>query len=425
MPGSIPPSDTKPIGQLSPPQQQQIPKLIPRRRPPPTSQSHENEIPVPATPPLPSPPDLSSAQFTRPRRRILSKKDHELFLKSETYTLILAWIFGLADAVEDQSISSVSVSSPLIQTLLSILDTCEGFVRDNQPTQESGSRFGNKTFIRFVDAVKSQSVGFHKQLGIQDPKAIEEISTYLLGSFGNTSRIDYGSGHELNFGMWLLCLYQLSILPRSDFRPLVLLVFTRYLELMRLVQTTYYLEPAGSHGVWGLDDYHFLPFLFGASQLVHHPYVRPKSIHSPLILEELAPQNLYFNQVAFVNSVKTVEGLRWHSPMLDDISAAKSWGKIRDGMKRMFVREVLGKVPVMQHFQFGSLIPAAEGMTLPQGAEDDDEGVQDLDKTTGHDGHEHSVNTWGDCCGIKVPSAIAAYQEDQKGEERLRRLPFD
>ncbi|KAI2629038.1 Phosphotyrosyl phosphatase activator [Xylaria nigripes] len=405
-----------------------IPKLEPRRR----RQPPENRIPLPETPSLPLPPDARTLSFQVPSRRILSTEDHELFLSSPTYNLITAFIFGLSDAVVDTPITDVKDDecSQSLRTILSILDGAEALVQETPPDEAGGSRFGNKVFRDFLDKVKAASRVWHQKLGLPSDAAIAEVETYLVQSFGNRARIDYGSGHELNFTIWLLCLYQLRIINQADFKPLVLRVFMRYLTLMRTIQSTYYLEPAGSHGVWGLDDYQFLPFLFGASQLLHHPFITPLAIHQQLTIEEFGHDFMYLGQVSFVNSTKTVQGLRWHSPMLDDISSAKSWSKIEAGMKRMFVAEVLRKLPVMQHFLFGSLVPAAKGMSSEASAGLTHE--EELESGTimvEHNGvkHVHHLNSWGDCCGIKVPSAIAAAQAAKKtgAGEGLRRIPFD
>jgi serine/threonine-protein phosphatase 2A activator len=402
-----------------------LPRLIPRSKP---KSQLEQTAPPPTAPPLPPPPSLANWQYIRPSRRILSPKDHEIFLASPTYTLLLSFIFSLSDSVRDTPISTIDQTElpPIILTILHILDLAEGIIQKCPPEDAGGSRFGNNAFRTYLDEVEAAQPHWHHNLGFRDEAAINEVSTYLSNSFGNRTRIDYGSGHELNFFLWLLCLNRMGYLPPATFPALILVVFPRYLRLMRAVQSTYYLEPAGSHGVWGLDDYQFLPFLFGSSQLLHHPYIRPKSIHQATVLEDSSKDYIYLDQIAFVNSIKTVEGLRWHSPMLDDISAAKSWAKVEGGMRKMLVAEVLKKLPVMQHFLFGSLVPAVEGMsTEDEGAplEDDEEVVVMKDGMR----HVHSPSSWGDCCGIKVPSSVGAAQEMRKrlGVGGLRRVPFD
>ena len=77
--------------------------------------------------------------------------------------------------------------------------------------------------------------------------------------------------------------------------------------------------------VWGLDDYNFMPFIFGASELVKHPEILPKSIHIDSIIEENYDKYFYLGCIKFIKTVKKASNFGEHSPMLNDISNVPSW----------------------------------------------------------------------------------------------------
>jgi hypothetical protein len=103
--------------------------------------------------------------------------------------------------------------------------------------------------------------------------AVPQVRPYFLTAFGSFLRMDYGTGHETSFAVFLLCLTLVRFLrfDPEEARDIVLDVFVRYLRLCWRLQDVYRLEPAGSHGVWGLDDSHFLGYIFGSAQLRGRP----------------------------------------------------------------------------------------------------------------------------------------------------------
>ena len=44
------------------------------------------------------------------------------------------------------------------------------------------------------------------------------------------------------------------------------------------------------------------------------------------------------------------------SPILNDVSGVPNWDKVSQGMYKMFNVEVLGKLPVIKHLKFGSIL---------------------------------------------------------------------
>ncbi|KAN0063073.1 Serine/threonine-protein phosphatase 2A activator 2 [Thecaphora frezii] len=393
---------------------------------------------------------LQDTAFAVPTKRIVSPASLERFKNSETFAEIMSFVEGCNASVVGKMLVDDVYTSDATRAVLGILEEVRRLLRDT-PADHSGpsSRFGNPAFKTFYAKIHAENDRLHRlipQFGTDSAGAArKELAVYLQESWGNEKRIDYGSGMELNFACWLLCLCKLKIFDLSvDGPALVLKVFWTYIQVMREIQSTYWLEPAGSHGVWGLDDYHFLPFLWGSGQLSNHKYLRPKSIHDVEITEEFAGKFMYFACIQFINSVKT-ESLRWHSPMLDDISSVKTWSKVNEGMIKMYRAEVLLKLPIAQHIFFGSLLRFPEAA---EGEEDEGEGEED---EHGHvhaagkpHGHAHGAGEgqaagWGDCCGIPIPSVFAAAEEERKkrqgatpvvrGEKafgsNVRRIPFD
>lgn len=119
-------------------------------------------------------------------------------------------------------------------------------------------------------------------------------------------------------------------------------------------------------------------------------------------------------------------------------------------MLKMYEAEVLCKLPVAQHFLFGSLVPFPESMeraipimrlnepciaspTSPSSLSANLDGTRGGEAGgkrvhTDEEGHLHIKGEgFGDCCGIPIPSRFAAMELERKKEfgAGARRIPFD
>ncbi|KAK9285985.1 hypothetical protein L1049_025188 [Liquidambar formosana] len=293
--------------------------------------------------------------FQTPVKKIQSVDDLRRFHGSDACKNFLGFVVALSESIRGRKISDPCHQSPTVNSITSIIETLIRWVDEIPPVQQS-SRYGNYSFRVWQDRLTENCESLMLEFLPDELRpATVEIVPYFTDSFGNSSRIDYGTGHETNFTAWLYCLARMGIIREEDYQAVVSRIFVKYLDLMRKLQLVYCLEPAGSHGVWGLDDYHFLPFIFGSSQLIEHKHMKPKSIHNQDILDNFSNEYLYLSCIAFVKKVK--KGLfAEHSPLLDDISGVPNWNKVNSGMLKMYKVEVLEKVPIMQHFLFGWLI---------------------------------------------------------------------
>lgn len=98
------------------------------------------------------------------------------------------------------------------------LDNLSHAVDSIPPVQQPG-RFGNTAYRTWFAEMTAISEKMLPELlpGEAEQARREELAKYLHGSFGNATRIDYGTGHELAFAAFLCCLFKLKVFGEEDF----------------------------------------------------------------------------------------------------------------------------------------------------------------------------------------------------------------
>ncbi|KAM0673472.1 Serine/threonine-protein phosphatase 2A activator 2 [Gurleya vavrai] len=213
-------------------------------------------------------------------------------------------------------------------------------ILDKTALVQEVQRFGNSGFINFYDSVKSKinKIISNCNFDIKDAKTF----SYVTESFGNATRIDYGTGHELNFLCFLYVLNQNGFMQINE----CFYALDSYFDLVRDVIYKYNLEPAGSHGVWGIDDYQLIPFILGSAELIDSEYA----------FEDLLVQKnkdfVYAKALIFIQKHKCRRrevSFDMHSPILYKMRE-KSWLYNNVDLMNHFENDVLKSHAVYQHF---------------------------------------------------------------------------
>ena len=172
--------------------------------------------------------DLASPPaFTKPSKLINEGHDVARFLTSVAYRDIGTFILQLNHALCPRHqpgetlprlfplVPGSPTSTPSIQALQTLLAQIGDLVQQ-APPDPGPRRFGNVSFRKWFALVEERLDGMlidgllGTTLAAGGGAAREEVASYLLGSFGSSQRLDYGTGHELSFIAFLGCLWKLG-----------------------------------------------------------------------------------------------------------------------------------------------------------------------------------------------------------------------
>ncbi|QLL34839.1 hypothetical protein HG536_0H02140 [Torulaspora globosa] len=315
--------------------------------------------------------DIARTGFENPVKCIFDSQGVQEFQHSVAIERLKYFLVKYAHMVNRQRIERGPCGIELVDRFVALLQGLSRLV-DETPALPGPRRYGNLACRDWHQKLQSNLSNLWQELLPKEYHgAVPELNYYLGNSFGSSTRLDYGTGHELSFLAVVGALDMLGLWTSEFSGREVLLIFDTYYQLVRKLITAYTLEPAGSHGVWGLDDHFHIAYIYGSSQWSNDPNapMLPRDITNRTMVEKFADTNLYCQAISFIYQVKSGPFAENSSMLYDIATTVHTWSKVHSGLLKMYYVEVLNKFPVIQHFWFGTglypWINAKTGQKLP------------------------------------------------------------
>ena len=172
--------------------------------------------------------------FAVPIKKINEAHDVSSFLTTRAHHDILTFLMQLNAAMFPRYVQDSHGHSTRLQTwdldiplnsfsstvnrLHNLLNDLDKIIEE-VPPDPGPRRFGNVSFRKWFDIVSDQApalLQFHlprellSKHSTSEVGARSELESYLLGSFGSSQRLDYGTGHELSFLAFLGSIWKLG-----------------------------------------------------------------------------------------------------------------------------------------------------------------------------------------------------------------------
>uniref|UniRef100_A0A6P4FY23 Serine/threonine-protein phosphatase 2A activator n=1 Tax=Drosophila rhopaloa TaxID=1041015 RepID=A0A6P4FY23_DRORH len=300
--------------------------------------------------------------------RVQSTSDIERWQVSKAYFSLITYLNDASTEIQGIRNTDTFPVSQNINRLAAIFDSLDAMIVSNPPapvvhgTNASASFDpSNKSYRRWAHSMLRDIYQMvERAVPASKCRHVNELGVYLSGAFGSSTKIEYGTGHELSFMFFLCALFKAQILSREeDLSASVLVLFDRYLRFVRRLQVTYSVTSSNWHGGYSLDKFQFVPFIWGFAQLCYEGPFSPRKMLDEATIAKYKKEYMLIDCVGHMANTYIGTFAR-HSSLLWSLAALSSWTKIHRGLMFMYMEEILLDFDNLNALRFGELMSFEE-----------------------------------------------------------------